>query len=280
MNMEAECGGCLSLTNACWTGVAPNFSRVYETDFKQLVFQQGQSYKYSTDLQNGPSAVFATRNAESPVTSEPFNDQPWWLDSYGIISSSALNHAAGRHRCQPPCLTSLLKYSSSRWPVKSAPHQKDRFTYRFVLTTRCRAERSVVWFHRWNLGHCKSQSLFFHFTWFLLCRQKSELKRNFCCCLSLSWLTHGSVQTKFSLDAGPAAGPLSPPGLHLVCAAMITDMSFVADYSFCLLFHRDESTVSLDNTICLRRSVRSLADYMSSLLTLEPTYSLLSPSAR
>lgn len=110
-----------------------------------------------------PLAVFATRNPESPITSELFNYQPWWLDSYGIISSSALNHAAGRHRCQPLGLTSLLKCSSSRCPVKSAPHQKYRFIYRFVLTTRCRAERSVVWFHRWNLGDCKSHSFFFPF---------------------------------------------------------------------------------------------------------------------
>lgn len=45
---------------------------------------------------------------------------------------------------------------------------------------------------------------------------------------------------------------------HLVCAAMIADMSFSADCSLRLLFHRDESTVSLDNAICLPRSVQAL----------------------
>lgn len=126
--------------------------------------------------------------------------------------------------------------------------------------------------------------LFFHFTWFVLCRQKSELKLNFCCYLSLTDSRQHPDQVwhngMYSLDAGSAADSLSPPGLHLVWAAIITDMSFVADYSFCLLFHRDESTVSLDHTICLRRSVQSLTDYKFSLLMLELTYSLLSPSAR
>lgn len=59
------------------------------------------------------------------------------------------------------------------------------------------------------------------------------------------------------LDAACAACFQSPPGLHLVCAAIITDMSYLADCLLCLLFHRDDATVSLDNTICLRRSVQS-----------------------